>query len=175
MQINTGFGQALADETIQALPQGGSVVVVSLRQPDDRLSAFEAELKKQPRISLRRDVIQFEPGPGPGLLPRTTFRDVIGRYPDAALFIFLVELPEWGTAAPVVSDRPGLKLMAADQTGRLTRYHYGGYYENGTLLALFGSARRPLTAGSPMPATAREWFDRSYQIYKRHDYMLFFQ
>ena len=171
INVQTGFGQVLAEETAKAVQDRGHIVVVTTDPPERFKSranshwhAFATELEKHNAIQITAtEGVTFEMDSGQLYCPRGAFKDIWERHKDADALVFFVDLPEWAAVAEVVSQSGKPKLIAADNAGVLTKVHYGGYFTSGILAALIG---KPAQLVPPsQPKTAREWFDKFYQVY----------
>ena len=169
--LNTGLGQALAEETVKAVHDRSSVVIVTMDLPvqlksrsNYQWNGFASELQQHSAIHIiATESVQLDQESGRQSWPLGAFKEIWERHTDAAAFVFFVDLPGWATVAELSSKAGGPKIIAIDNMGPLTKLHYGGYFTSGILAALIGAPTQPVPPAQPK--TPREWFDQHYQVY----------
>ena len=171
VNVQASVGLALAEETIKAIQDHGSIVIVTADPPErlhvqsnSQWHAFESELQKHGAIHITAiEGVKFELESGQLFCPPAAFEELWERHATADALIFLIDLPEWAAVAGAMAPSGKPKIIAVDNVGALTKVHYGGYFTSGILAALIGKAGRPVQNGQPK--TSREWFEKYYQVY----------
>lgn len=173
LNVSTGVGRVLAEETVKLTQGRGAIVVVSdhALEPDrngrdGRWNAFRDELKKTPALRIvATEIVTPAPEMGMPGCPAAAFLQILNQHADAAAIVFLTDLPEWITVGATAPQRSTPKILAVDNMGDLTQRHYGGYFGSGLLAELIGARLAPAPASGANPQTPQEWFDRYYLVY----------
>ena len=169
--IQTGLGQVLAEETAKVAPAHGRVVVFTaftptqLKERSNHLwHAFVSDLQKHSlSITATESVIVNAWNSGSLAADRAAFKELLERHANVDVLVFLVDLPDWGQMAEVLSQSRSPKIIAIDNLRQQMKPRYDGYFSSGILAALIGPATGPVPLSQPK--TPREWFDRYYQVY----------
>ena len=159
LNVSTGVGQVLAEETAKLIQGSGAIVAVSehvlepdRNGPDVRWNVFREELKKYPKIRIAAtELVKPEPEIGVMGCSAAAFLQIFSRHADAAVIVFLTDLPEWLTVREGIPRHFTTKLLAMDTMGKLTQRHYAGYFTSGSLAELIGSNLKPSSAPRAQP------------------------
>lgn len=176
LKSSTAAGEVLADEVGRLLGGTGKVVVLSREASKgehdataERVRSFAAAVSH--RASLTLAATEWAPRPPAGLMDLGAvlpdqFLAAMDKNPGANVLIVFAGLPPWSQALADKLAARSLKLVAVCGYGPNVRR----WLESKALaLAVIPRFDDP-PAGAPAPKTAKEWFEREFQLIAPEDF-----
>lgn len=170
LRPSAAAGEVLAEEVVRVLKGTGQIVLLS-RQPTkdgpdasrERWDAFEAALKHQPRLALAAPDWLPRPPPGTmdlGVVTAEEFAAALERNPQANAFVIFAGMPPFSQAFVDKLTARSAKLIAiCSYTAEVRRW-----LESKVLAVAIVPRFADLPPGTPAPKTARDWFQREYEL-----------
>ena len=171
LRPSAAVGEILAAEVERLLGSGGGQVALVSRQPPadglnangQRIAAFTDAIKKRPAIKLAPP--NWLPSPPVGVMDLGTVSSeqllaAIDQTPTARAFLILAGLPPFSNALAEKINSRSLKLVAVCGYSANVRRWLEAKAVAVAVIPRFSE----LPVGTPPPKTARDWFDREYQL-----------
>jgi hypothetical protein len=174
----SSLGQIMAEETIKAIGDHGTVVPVvfdlyTMKSPiATEWEAFAKEIKKHNGVTLAEPVIiKTDKSPRNHGISRADFDKVVEENAKADALVLFVGLPgAWNADNPVTLPSPAPKIIAVDKA----LVQIKPYFINSIVTTLITYRRRDETEAMANIKTGRAEFDEFYQVYTAENYQLFF-
>ena len=170
----SGLGAALADETVTAIDNHGTVVPVlasyyttGSTPITDQWKTFATEIKRHRSVNLAEPVIvKLDEATGEPALSRADFDNLVEKNSTAGALVFFVGLPRWETANPLTLPSVAPKIIAVHNTPLSAK----PYFTSSIATALITPRLVPAEPATGEPKTPRQWFDRYFQIVTAENY-----
>jgi len=169
---SNGLGEVLAEETLKAIDNHGTVVpvIADSHTTDIQWEAFKKEIKKHNTVTLADPVIVK---PYNGMEKEGAFRACIDKVVEenakADALVLFVGLPMvWDDNNLMTLPSVGPKIIAVD--GNNSPSKAKKYFINSIVTVLIMSRRTADPNAMDNPQTPRQWFDREYQVFTKENY-----
>ena len=168
---SAAVGEVLAEEIGRLLEGQGEIVLVSRHPPAEapdanrqRIESLTAALGRTPGVKLAAP--DWLPRPPTGVMDLGTVSAeqmlaAFDRHPEARAFLILAGLPPFSDAVAAKAKARAVKLIAVCGYSA----HVRRWLESKSLAVVVVPRFADLPAGTPEPKSARDWFEREYQLF----------
>ena len=170
-----GLGEMLAEESITAIDNHGTVVPVladyhttGSTPMTHEWKAFAKETKRHSGVKLADPVIVklAESGMGEPGISRADFDNLVKKNSTAGALVFFVGLPPWDAANPLTLPPGSPKIIAVHNSPQPAK----PYFANSITAVIITARQTPETQATGEPKTPRQAFDRYFQVFTTQNY-----
>ena len=171
LRPSAAVGEVLAEEVGRLLGGNGKVVLFTRQPPADgpdanreRIESFEAAIRRKGNLKLAAPEWLPMPPRGAmdlGVVGPDQILTALDKNPDANAFLVIAGLPPCSSALVEKLAARSIKLVAVcGYTADVRRW-----LESKALAVAIVPRFGDLPPGTPAPKTAKDWFDREYQLF----------